>query len=88
MKNFYSPNFNKNKRLINSIKLIIIHYTGMQSGVDALNRLTDLKSKVSCHYLINENVCCARHVLHRILHSHVLSVHPGLRSFSMGDPNT
>ena len=26
----------------------------MQSEVDALNRLTDFKSKVSCHYLINE----------------------------------
>ncbi len=36
------------------IKIIVIHYTGMQSGVDALNRLTDFKSKVSCHYLINE----------------------------------
>ena len=49
-----SPKFKTKIRSNKDIKIIVIHYTGMQSGVDALNRLTDFKSKVSCHYLINE----------------------------------
>ena len=49
-----SPKFKTKIRSNKGIKIIVIHYTGMQSGVDALNRLTDFKSKVSCHYLINE----------------------------------
>ena len=49
-----SPKFKTKIRSNKSIKIIVIHYTGMQSEVDALNRLTDFKSKVSCHYLINE----------------------------------
>ena len=52
--NFYSPNFSGGKRLNNSIKLIIIHYTGMQSERESLDRLTDSKSKVSSHYVINQ----------------------------------
>jgi len=49
-----SPKFMTKIRSNKGIKIIVIHYTGMQSEVDALNRLTDFKSKVSCHYLINE----------------------------------
>ena len=52
--NFYSPNFSGEKRLNNSIKIIIIHYTGMQSERESLDRLTDPKSKVSSHYAINQ----------------------------------
>jgi N-acetylmuramoyl-L-alanine amidase len=48
-----SPNFSKRSRLKKSIKYIIIHYTGMQSEIESINRLKDLKAKVSCHYLIN-----------------------------------
>ena len=55
MKNFYSPNFNKKKRLISSIKLVIIHYTGMQSERESIKRLCDPLFKVSAHYLINQN---------------------------------
>ena len=55
MKNFYSPNFNKNKRLISSIKLVIIHYTGMQSERESIKRLCSPLSKVSAHYLIGQN---------------------------------
>ena len=50
-----SPNFKSKIRRNNDIKVIVIHYTGMQSEVDALNRLTSARSKVSCHYLVNEN---------------------------------
>ena len=51
----YSPNFNKKKRSINSIKIIIIHYTGMQSERESIIRLCNPKSKVSSHFLINQN---------------------------------
>ena len=53
--NYYSPNFNNKKRPLNSIKTIIIHYTGMQSERESIKKLCSPKSKVSCHYLINRN---------------------------------
>ena len=55
IENCYSPNFDENKRNFSSIKLIVIHYTGMQSERESIKKLCDLKSKVSCHYLINRN---------------------------------
>tara|TARA_A100001037_G_C15091259_1_gene609236 strand:+ start:791 stop:1522 length:732 start_codon:yes stop_codon:yes gene_type:complete len=51
----YSPNFNAKKRSIRNIKFIIIHYTGMRKELSALNRLCDIKSKVSAHYFIKKN---------------------------------
>ena len=51
----YSPNFNRKKRLKKQIKFIIIHYTGMKKESDSINRLTDIQSQVSSHYLIKNN---------------------------------
>ena len=51
----YSPNFNSKKRTSKQIKFIIFHYTGMKSESDALIRLTEIQSEVSCHYLIKNN---------------------------------
>ena len=51
----YSPNFNIIKRKAKNIKFIIFHYTGMKKETDAINLLTDQKSKVSCHYFIKKN---------------------------------
>ena len=51
----YSPNFNPKKRISKQIKFIIFHYTGMKSESDAINRLTEIQSEVSCHYLIKNN---------------------------------
>tara|TARA_B100000963_G_scaffold62781_1_gene50828 strand:- start:92 stop:820 length:729 start_codon:yes stop_codon:yes gene_type:complete len=51
----YSPNFNTVKRLKKNIRFIIIHYTGMQNELSALNRLCDIKAKVSAHYFIKKN---------------------------------
>ena len=51
----YSPNFEPKKRKPNQIKFIIIHYTGMKKESDAIERLTNIKSKVSSHYLIKNN---------------------------------
>ena len=49
-----SPNFEERPPGID-IKLLLLHYTGMQSSSAAKERLCDAKSKVSAHYLIDEN---------------------------------
>ncbi len=51
----YSPNFDIKKRKSKDIKFIIFHYTGMKKETDAVNRLVNSKSKVSCHYFIKNN---------------------------------
>ena len=51
----YSPNFNVKKRNSKNIKFLIFHYTGMKNEKDAIERLTNITSKVSCHYLIKNN---------------------------------
>jgi N-acetylmuramoyl-L-alanine amidase len=51
----YSPNFDSRKRKSKNIKFVIIHYTGMKNDKEAIRRLTDIKSSVSCHYFINQN---------------------------------
>jgi N-acetylmuramoyl-L-alanine amidase len=52
---YYSPNFNSKKRTHKKIKFIIIHYTGMKKESEAINRLTNIQSEVSSHYLIKKN---------------------------------
>tara|TARA_B100000787_G_scaffold168421_1_gene157141 strand:- start:33 stop:776 length:744 start_codon:yes stop_codon:yes gene_type:complete len=51
----YSPSFNTKKRNSKKIKFIIFHYTGMKKESEAINRLTDIQSEVSCHYLIKNS---------------------------------
>ena len=51
----YSPNFDEKKRDSKKIKLLIFHYTGMKKESKAISRLTDIKSKVSSHYLVKNN---------------------------------
>ena len=51
----YSPNFNPIKRKLNQIKFLVFHYTGMKKEFDAINKLTNFKSNVSCHYFIKNN---------------------------------
>ncbi len=51
----YSPNFEIKKRKAKQIKFIIFHYTGMKSEKEAINKLTNSESKVSCHYFIKNN---------------------------------
>jgi len=38
-----------------AVDMLILHYTGMATGADALARLTDPAARVSCHYLIEED---------------------------------
>ena len=51
----YSPNFNPIKRHKTQIKFLIFHYTGMKKESDAINKLTNFKFDVSCHYFIKNN---------------------------------
>jgi len=47
-----SPNFD-NRTL--PICLLILHYTGMETGEAALERMCDANAKVSAHYMVEEN---------------------------------
>lgn len=47
-----SPNFNE--RTVPP-DMLVLHYTGMKSGPEALARLCDAESKVSSHYLVEED---------------------------------
>ena len=51
----YSTNFNIVKRNKKKIKFLIFHYTGMKKESEAIDRLTDIQSEVSSHYLIKNN---------------------------------
>tara|TARA_Y100000591_G_C21770687_1_gene665420 strand:- start:125 stop:853 length:729 start_codon:yes stop_codon:yes gene_type:complete len=51
----YSPNFSTYRRIRKNIKYLIYHYTGMSSESKAIKRLTDVSSKVSCHYFVRRN---------------------------------
>jgi len=51
----YSPNFNSKKRNIKQIRFIVFHYTGMKKESEAINKLTNIQSEVSCHYLIKKS---------------------------------
>jgi len=47
-----SPNFDDRTL---PVSLLILHYTGMETGALALERMRDEKSKVSAHYMVEED---------------------------------
>jgi len=47
-----SPNFDARDH---PISMIVLHYTGMKDAATAIARLRDPESKVSCHYLVDED---------------------------------
>lgn len=49
-----APSPNHGERLL-PISMIVLHYTGMESGAAALARLRDPDAQVSAHYLIEED---------------------------------
>ena len=53
IKTKYSKSFSKKNRKNKDIRVIVIHYTGMQSKIAAIRRLLSTRYKVSCHYLIS-----------------------------------
>lgn len=49
-----SPNFNARPAGV-AIDILLLHYTGMLSAKDALDRLRDSQAKVSAHYMVDED---------------------------------
>jgi N-acetylmuramoyl-L-alanine amidase len=47
-----SPNFNER---LAPPDMVVLHYTGMPTGPEALDRLRDPEAKVSSHYLVEED---------------------------------
>ncbi len=52
-----SPNHDERRH---TVDLLVLHYTGMQSGQAALDRMRDPEAKVSAHYMIWEDGRIAR----------------------------
>lgn len=54
-----SPNWDERALLVS---MVVLHYTGMQSAADALERMCDARAKVSAHYMIDEDGTVTRMV--------------------------
>ena len=48
------PSPNWNERAL-PISMVVLHYTGMQTGQEALERMCDPEAQVSAHYMIDED---------------------------------
>jgi len=64
-----SPNFDERDK---PVSIVVLHYTGMQSGAEAIERLRDPDSRVSCHYLIDEDG-----TIHRMVREEKRAWHAG-----------
>ncbi len=49
------PSSNHDTRGSQAIDMLLLHYTGMKTGEEALHRLCDPAAKVSAHYMIEED---------------------------------
>lgn len=49
------PSPNHDARVGGAVDILVLHYTGMESGAAAQQRLCDAEAKVSSHYLIYED---------------------------------
>ena len=67
-----SLNYSKKTRLKKNIRFLILHYTGMQSARVSMNRLKNIKSKVSCHYFIERNG-----IVYRMVNDNKIAWHAG-----------
>ncbi len=50
---FSSPNFDSRDH--QNVDMLVLHYTGMKTGKEAINRLCDAAAKVSAHYVVEED---------------------------------
>lgn len=57
---YLSPNHDDRKGA--DIRFLILHYTGMETAIGAVERLSDPASKVSAHYTVDEDGSIYRHV--------------------------
>ncbi|MFC7049019.1 N-acetylmuramoyl-L-alanine amidase [Emcibacter nanhaiensis] len=68
-----SPNFDERRA---EVRYLILHYTGMATGQEALDRLRDPEAKVSAHYLIEENG-----TIHQLVPEEKRAWHAGVSSW-------
>ncbi|HXI87919.1 MAG TPA: N-acetylmuramoyl-L-alanine amidase [Parvularculaceae bacterium] len=68
-----SPNFDARDR---KVDMVVLHYTGMPTGAEALARLVDPASRVSAHYLVEED---GR--IHRLVEDEQRAWHAGVSSW-------
>jgi N-acetylmuramoyl-L-alanine amidase len=54
-----SPNFDERAR---PVDMLVLHYTGMRTGEEAMARMCSADSKVSAHYTVDEDGLIFRHV--------------------------
>jgi N-acetylmuramoyl-L-alanine amidase len=52
-----SPNWNERKL---PVSMVVLHYTGMQTAAEALERMCDPAAEVSAHYMIDEDGTVSR----------------------------
>jgi N-acetylmuramoyl-L-alanine amidase len=50
----YVPSPNHDARE-SRVDILLLHYTGMQTANEALDRLKDREARVSCHYFVDED---------------------------------
>src|ERR1700761_5759585 len=62
MKRIDRPSPNQDDREGAPIDMLVLHYTGMQTGEAALERLCDPAAKVSAHYTVDEDGTVYAHV--------------------------
>jgi N-acetylmuramoyl-L-alanine amidase len=74
---YHSPSPNCNERAL-PVSMVVLHYTGMQTGEEALARLCDAEAQVSAHYLIEEDGA-----VHALVPEHKRAWHAG-RSYWRG----
>jgi len=60
--------------------MLVLHYTGMQSAKEALDRLCDPSAKVSAHYLIDEDGS-----LYQLVHEEKRAWHAGVARWRGAD---
>lgn len=73
-----SPNYEPRKACT-APDLVVLHYTGMKDGASALARLCDPQSKVSAHYVVEENG-----TVHSLVDENMRAWHAG-KSFWRGE---
>ena len=62
MKRVDKPSANHNDRGDAVIDMLVLHYTGMRTAAEALERLCDPAAKVSAHYTVDEDGTIYAHV--------------------------
>jgi N-acetylmuramoyl-L-alanine amidase len=68
-----SPNCDDRPGGAASVDMLILHYTGMQSAREAIDRLRDPAAKVSSHYVVDEDG-----MVFRLVPEHLRAYHAGL----------